>query len=323
MRSWTGLPTPTKTALAVLVMLWLLGRITAIAGPSTIAPWVDFAFLPVLGFLIALPIFRSHNTRNLKVLFIIAVLACLNAVFHLAYLNKLPSIFSHVAIIAALDVITLLMAVIGGRIIPAFTTNAMPLAKATEKPVQVTWIEVVAIGTLLLVLSGTLLEGWYQIPNIVWFLLLTLAALIHFVRLILWKPVSTLRNPLLLMLPVAYCWIPISLGLRAYAQVFTLSPSISIHALTLGAISSLMLAMMARSALGHTGHALKAGPIEITAFMLIQLAAVVRVVIGFIDAQFYQWGVIISGILWIAGFFIFLIRYYPILIRPRVDGKAV
>jgi uncharacterized protein involved in response to NO len=152
-------------------------------------------------------------------------------------------------------------------------------------------------------------------------MLFAIAAAAHGIRLLLWQPQRTVHNPLLWMLPVAYGWIPISLALRAVEQASGAPAAAAVHALTLGAISSLMLAMMARSALGHTGRELRAGWIEISAFLLIQLAAIIRVAATLIPPVYYRGAVILSGTLWTLAFALFLSRYWGYLTRPRIDGR--
>ena len=154
-----------------------------------------------------------------------------------------------------------------------------------------------------------------------WAALFTIAALSHAVRLWLWQPYRTVHNPLLMMLPFAYAWIPVSLGLRALVHVAGIAPAAPTHALTIGAISGLMLAMMTRSALGHTGRKLAAGWAEISAFTLLQLAAVVRVVATLLAPGTYRQAVLASGTLWTLAFAAFLVRYWAILTRPRIDGQ--
>ena len=159
-------------------------------------------------------------------------------------------------------------------------------------------------------------------PAWAWFALLATAALAHTVRLMLWEPYHTHRHALLWMLPVAYAWIPIALALRAYAQVVVIPSAAAVHALTLGAMGGLMVAMMMRSALGHTGRTPTAGSAEIAVFTLVQLAAIGRVLAGFIRPEFYQSAVVVSGTLWSLAFMVFLLRYWTILTRPRIDGRS-
>ena len=123
------------------------------------------------------------------------------------------------------------------------------------------------------------------------------------------------------MLPLAYAWLPVALAVRALATLGIVPISAAFHALTIGAIASLMVAMMMRSALGHTGRRLVAGRAEIAAFVLLQLAAVVRVLASSFAAIAYREAMIVSGILWTLAFAVFLFRYWAILTQPRIDGQ--
>jgi len=316
-RNWTGLPTPSGVKLGLLAALWVLARVINLTGPASVAVLLDVSFLPLLGVTIAIPIWRSRNVRNFKILGVLTILSVANMVYHLSYLNILPAGFMRTALIAALDVFTILMAIVGGRVIPAFTANAV----ASAKPRHIKSVEIAALGSLVIILIADMMGFWYSLTSLMWLILLVLAAVAHGIRLGLWQPYRTRHKPLLWMLPVAYGWIPISLALRALAQISVLPATAAVHALTLGAISGLMLAMMTRSALGHTGRDLRAGWTEISAFWLLQLAAVIRVGAALIPAEFYRGAVVFSGATWSLAFAIFLSRYWPILTRPRIDGR--
>lgn len=314
-RNWTGLPTPTGAPLAGLALLWLLARVLMLTGPAAIAAIIDAAMLPALGAAVGVPIWRSRNTRNYKILLLLAALMGLNMLFHLAHLNIVSGALERTALMGALDLIAILIAVVGGRVIPAFTENAFPALRLRRVPA----VETVALGTLVLVLAAGLLRPWLQLPGAVWVTLLALAAAAHVARLMLWQPLKTRRNPLLWMLPAAYAWIPIALALRALAEAGEISPIAATHGLTVGAMGGLMLAMMMRSALGHTGRPLAAGPFEIAAFLLVQIAAIVRVFAGIIWPESYQVSVMASGVLWSLAFAVFLVRFAPMLVRVRVS----
>ena len=316
-RNWTGLPTPTGKALAGLFLLWLAGRILILTGPLPVASVVDLIFLPAVAVAIAIPIWQSRNKRNFKVLAIIAALTLANLVFHLANMHVLPYLLVSTAYKLALDIITLLIAIIAGRVIPAFTSNALANANIRRD----SRIEFVAIASLIAITLAGVLSPWWTIPKTVWIVILAMGALSHSIRLALWAPHRTVSEPLLLMLPVAYAWLPLSLALRMLAESGMVPTGMAIHALTIGAMSSLMLAMMTRSALGHTGRPLLAGAAETSAFSLLQLAAITRVLAGSIPAEFYRHAVMASGAMWALAFAIFLIAYWPILTRRRIDGR--
>ena len=316
-RNWTGQATPTGTPLAGLVILWLLARVLMLTGPALAAAVVDVLFLPTLGIAVAIPIWRSRNTRNYKVLGVIFVLTLANAAYHLASLNLLPVGLARVSMLAALDVISILIAIIGGRVIPAFIGNAVRQAE----PRHHIGVEVVSIGALVVILALGVLQPWMPVPATAWIVVLTIAAVGQGIRLLLWQPWRAVGNPLLWMLPAAYAWLPITLALRALALFDIVPVSAAFHALTIGAIASLMVAMMMRSALGHTGRPLVAGRAEIIAFALLQLAAVARVLASSVAAVAYREAMIVSGALWTLAFAVFLYRYWAILTRPRVDGR--
>ena len=316
-RNWTGQPTPTGLPLIGLVAVWLLARVLIMIGPANAAAAIDVLFLPALGLAVAIPIWRSRNARNYKILAVLAVLTLANAAYHLASMKLLPVEITRNAITAALDVIAILIAIIGGRVIPAFIGNAV----AHAEPRHNAGIEFLAVGALVVILGLGVLQPWLAVSNTVWLSLLVVAAAGHAIRLMLWQPFRARGNPLLWMLPAAYAWLPISLALRAMSLLDVTVTSASVHAFTVGAVASLMFAMMTRSALGHTGRALVAGWAEISAFILLQLAAIVRVFASSIATGVYREAMIVSGIFWTVAFAVFLYRYWPILTRPRIDGR--
>ncbi len=317
-RNWTGRPTPTGTPLAALVTLWMLGRILLLTGFSTLAAVVDLLFLPAIAVSIAIPIVQSGSLRNLKIVAVLSGLALTNLGFHLAHLDYISLDIARLCIVLALDIIVILMAVMAGRVIPVFTANAV----SSAKPKTIYAVEVIALGSLLVIAVAEVIAYWYPLTSNAWSALFLIASLSHGLRLLLWQPFSTRHQALLWMLPLAYLWIPIALGLRAAAALSVgITATTAFHALTVGAMASLMLAMITRSALGHTGRALKAGPIEIITFLLIQAAAISRVVPALIWPQQSSTILLGSAVLWSLAFAVFLSGYWTILTQARIDGQ--
>jgi uncharacterized protein involved in response to NO len=314
-RNWTGMPTPAGAMLGLIALLWILARVLFLAGPTTLAIALDLAFLPIVAAGVAIPILRSRNKRNYKVLGILAVLCTLHFVFHLALAGELPAWLSRTSLLAAVDTVVILFALVGGRVIPAFTRNAV----AGSDPVHKPWLEVCAFGLLILIAAMTLLGGSVAFAPWVPVTVLLLAAAAHALRLAYWQPQLTLDKPLLWMMPVAYSWLPLALLLRALSSFAIVVPGTWIHALTAGALSSLIVAMMMRSSLGHTGRTLIASRADIASFMLLQFAAILRVIAGMTGS--YRAVIIASGAVWMLAFLVFLLRYAPMLLRPRVDGR--
>ncbi|MGB5625315.1 MAG: NnrS family protein, partial [Woeseiaceae bacterium] len=304
-------------ALVALAAVWLAGRLLVITGPPMLAAFVDVAFVPMLAVAIGLPIIRSRNQRNYKIVVLLALISIANAAYHLASLGPFPSWLAYTTVITAIDLITILFAIVAGRVIPAFTKNAIP----ESAPRHAGWLEVLSFGSLVLIIVVRLGSDWVPVSAIVPTALLVVAAVSHAYRLALWQPQLTVSNPLLWMMPVAYSWLPVAIFLKALAQYSVVGEAVWIHALTTGAISGLMLAMMMRSALGHTGRPLVAGGMEMGAFLVLQLAAIVRVMAGLFSEAHYLQVVVASGILWMLAFGLFLMRYLPMLLRPRIDGR--
>jgi uncharacterized protein involved in response to NO len=313
-RNWTGLPTPTGAALAGFAALWLAARVLIIKGPALLAAIVDVAFLPAIAIAVAIPIFRSKNLRNYKVLVVVMALAAAHALFHLANLNYVAIEFSRSALFAGIDVVIILLAIVAGRVVPAFTNNAIPEANARHDA----WVETATFVTMVLAALAAFVSGSWVLPSVPMAVLFIVVAAAHATRLGLWDPIRTIQNPLLWMMPVAYSWIPFAFFLRAIAAMNIVPASAWIHAVTVGAISSFMLAMMMRSALGHTGRQLVASRSDMTAFLLLQFAAIVRVIASIAAGPSYRYWIVASSLLWILAFLLFSVRYLPMLIRPRV-----
>lgn len=314
-RNWTGQPTPSGLILGAIGALWVVARILIVSGPASLAALVDVLFLPLVTVGIAVPILRSKNTRNLKVIAILIIASLLHFGFHLSLAGTLPAWLSRPSLFATIDVIVILFALVGGRVIPAFTRNAV----AGADPRHEQWLEVVAFASLILIAIVTLLGSRLDVAAWSMPVLLVIAAVAHLTRLALWQPQRTLHDPLLWMMPVAYSWLPLALFLRALSSAGVVAPGTWIHALTMGALSSLMLAMMMRSSLGHTGRKLAASRADMLAFLLLQAGTIVRIAGGALGD--YRVTVVTAGVLWMLAFAVFIVRYFPMLTQPRIDGK--
>jgi uncharacterized protein involved in response to NO len=321
-RNWTNLPTPTGASLVALLAVWLAGRVALLTGPPTLAMIIDAAFLPVLAAVLALPILRAKNLRNSFIPLILALLAAANVALHLAYRDPQWSAAAPIAIRVAADAITCLMAVIAGRVIPAFAANAISGFKPYGFKGGRGALDSIAIGLLVVVTVLDIATTWWTPPAAVSGPLFMLAGGVHIVRLAGWKPWAMRRDLLLVILPVSYAWIPVYLLLRGTLATSAMElPPLALHALVIGAMGGLMLSMMTRSALGHTGRALVAQKREAAIYLAIHTAAVVRVVLPSLwPAGALVW-VAAASVLWSTAFAIFAIGYWPVLTKPRVDGR--
>ena len=314
-RAWTGLATPTGWPLAALAGLWVAGRVLVATGPAVPAIVLDCLFLPCVALAVALPVLKARNHRNLPVAAVPALLGAANLLFHLDHVDLIALPRANGGALLGLDLFALLVTLMAGRVIPAFTANAVPAARPRRNP----YVEIVAFGTLVVLLVAGALGEW--VPGGAWLAAVAaLGALAHSVRLWLWDPAATRREPLLWVLPLSYAWLPAALILRALWLADTGVPwAAAYHALGAGAMGGLMLAMMTRSALGHTGRPLAAGRAEVGAYVLVHLGAALRVFGPLAGADAEPHALAASAVLWSGGFALFVAAYWPILTRRRID----
>jgi uncharacterized protein involved in response to NO len=310
-RNWTGLPTPDGPPLMALAALWVAGRVLVLTPFAVAAAVTNAAFPVALAVAIGIPLVRSGNTRNYFFIGLLLLLGCLILGLHLALLGAIE-IPPRLSLWLGLDVVLFIMTVMGGRVIPMFTNNGVPGTGAARHPL----VENVALGSVL----ALFVADFLQLPSVGIAAVALIAALAHAARLALWRGWRTLGTPLVWILHAAYAWIVLHLALRGLAGVGWLAESLAIHALTVGAIGGLTLGMMTRTARGHTGRPLVADGFESAMFVLVQLAALVRVA-GGIAAPVYLASIQLSGLLWAAAFGLYAVRYWPVLSRARVDGR--
>ena len=311
-RAWTSEPTPSGVPLMALAALWVCGRVFVLTPFAMTATVVNAAFPVAVAVAIGIPLFRSRNVRNYFFVGLLILMAGLILAVHLA-LQERFTISPRWGLQLALDVVLFIMAVMGGRVIPMFTNNGVPGANATRQAL----VEKLALGTVILLFLADLLQ-W---PQTVIAMIALAGGLAHGVRLYLWKPWRTLATPLVWILHAAYAWIVVHLALRGLFAMDLPAGSYATHALTVGAIGALTLGMMTRTARGHTGRPLVADGFELTMFLLIQVAAVVRVFGGIASPGLYGASVQLSALLWAAAFGLYAVRYWPVLTRRRLDGK--
>lgn len=316
-RNWTSLDTPRGGSLAALVALWLAGRVAPFASsvlPGGLIAALDTAFLPVLAASLALPLLRRRQWRNLPFVPILLFLAAANALVHLDVLGVLPG-GAKAGLYLGVNLIVLLIVVVGGRVIPFFTERALRNARPRVwRPVE--WVSIGSVAAL------AILAAMSAAPTLI-MVVASAAALAHAVRLWGWSDRRLWSVPLLWILYVGYGWLVIGFAAQAISVAAMVRPQLALHAFTAGAIGALTLGMMARVSLGHTGRPLQAAPPLVGAFVLVNAAAVMRVVGGWcLPDEWYVPLIVAAGAAWIAAFVLFLTVYAPILVEPRADGRA-
>ncbi len=311
-RNWSQRDTPEGATLAAIVLLWLAGRVLVLTPFATAAAAVNALFPLAVAVGIGVPLFTSGNRRNYFFVALLAGIAVAVVVFHLASAG-LVAWPARMGLQAGLDIVLFIVAVVGGRVIPMFTNNGVPGAGATRKA----WLEKASLGALLALLA--LDVAGFGGPLLV--IVALGAGALHAARLWLWHPWRTLRTPLVWSLHAAYAWIVVHLLLRALAALGLAAEPLATHALTIGVIGGMTLAMMTRTARGHSGRPLRADAWEFAMYSLVHLSALARVAGPFVAPSAYMATVLASAALWSAAFAAYAIRYWPILTRPRIDGK--
>lgn len=311
-RNWSGLPTPTGLPLAALAALWVAARVLVLTPYGWAAALVNVAFPLAAAVALAVPFVRAGVRRNYFFVALLVLLAAAALAIHLEQLGVL-AVPGWLGVQLALDIVLFIMVVMGGRVIPMFTNNGVPGARATRQPV----VEKAALGLALALAAADAAQlqgGWLAA-------LAGACALAHLVRWLLWQPWKTWRAPLVWVLHAAYLWIVVHLALRALAALAWAAPSIATHALTVGAAGGLIIGMMTRTARGHTGRPLRASRADRACYLLVSAAALVRVLVPWAVPAWTMPAVLASAALWSGGFALYAVCYWPVLTRARLDGQ--
>lgn len=311
-RNWSGRPTPTGLPLAALVALWVAGRILVLTPFPWAAAVANAAFPLACAVALARPLVGARNRRNYFFVGLLLLLSGTAAAFHLSALGVIE-VPAWLGIQVALDVLLFIMAVMAGRVVPMFTNNGISGAGATRHAL----VEKIALGSVL----GLLLADATGMPPAIATAVALPAAFAHLARWLLWRPWKAPANTLVLVLHVAYAWIPVHLSLRALALHALVPASLATHALTVGAAGGLIIGMMVRTARGHTARVLRADQVDTACFVLVLLAALVRVLLPLVSPAHTVAAALFSGAFWSLGFGLYAVRYWPVLTRPRLDGK--
>ena len=320
--NWTGALPLSGLPLALLFLAWLAGR-AAMAVSGLLAPAVvavaDLAFLPMLGGFAAVSLFVRPAPRNFVFPAAIAAFTAANFIYHLAASGVIAAEAGSIMRFA-LMLVVLMVSIIGGRIIPAFTHNWLHLNLGqVAMPRRIAWLDAASIASIALLAVLPIVP----VPTAAEGLAALTAGLLNGVRLFLWRGWTTWRAPIVWILHLAYAWLVFGLLLAALAAATTRVPSAAaLHALGAGAVGTMILAVMSRASLGHTGRPLVAPPLVVGAYVLVTLAAALRVAGSLAGTQFYAGLLVCAGLAWIAAFGIFAIVYAPILTTPRVHTKV-
>lgn len=313
--NWTGRLPVRGTRLILLFFLWAAGRAAMLLleqiGPITAAV-IDCAFLFVLALMMWREVIAGKNIRNAPVCILITLLAASNVGFHVGAASfEIHELSEHFAI----GVIALLIALIGGRIVPSFTRNWLNQHKKSPLPAQFGAIDRISLAAAGIGLLGWTIDARSNVVGAI----LVIAGLLHVIRLARWRGWLTGAEPLVLILHVGYAWLPFSFVLLGASAMMPalVPPHAALHALTAGAMGTMTLAVMTRATLGHTGRRLTADAWTTTIYGLVVTGALSRVLGATLLIQFYMEVIILSSLLWSGAFALFAIRYAPMLFRLK------
>lgn len=311
-RNWTGLWTPRRGHLAALAGVWIAGRVAMLLAPALLAAAIDILFLPLAAWPLFRVLQRTGNKRNYVLVGLLSLLTLVNIVFHASVLGWLD-ISSSTPIHAAILIVVMIESVIGGRVIPGFTANAVPGVKpVTDAKRDRICLALTALAAISWVLS---------LPAPLVASLAFAAACAQLMRLVGWKPHCTLRKPILWILHLSYAWIPVGLFIMALAALKLASSSAAFHVLAIGSMAGLIIGMITRTALGHTGRPLTAGVSEQIMYVLVQVGVITRLLAA-VDAMGLRAAMlVITAIAWSGAFLLYVAVYGPYLTSARVDGR--
>ena len=317
--NWTGRMPLQGAPLATLVLLWMIGRFGVLLSAEIGAPAAavaDLCFPAVFLAVVAREILAGRNWRNLPMLGALLLLLLGNLLVHLNALDLVDT--AELGNRLGLVTLFMMISLVGGRIIPSFTRNWL----AKSRPGVAPPVPEARFDRAALVVTGLALLIWTIAPDAAVTPWAALAAGIAVaLRLSRWRGLHTVPEPLLLILHVGYGWLSLGLLLLGFNRLTDMLPATAaLHALTVGAVGTMTLAVMTRASLGHTGRPLSAGPATKAIYGLITVAALLRILSPLAGDQL-ELALWLAGTAWSCAFGLFAVFYGFVLVRPRVRNE--
>jgi uncharacterized protein involved in response to NO len=317
---WTGREAPQGRLLRALFALWLVGRVAFLAVglvPAGLVAVIDAAFLPSLAIVLARMLRGTGQRRNYGIVAVISILSVANVAMHVSALGLVPPSAAGRALRVSVDIVVVLLLVVGGRITPAFTANALRRRGIAPRVRAYAWLDRLVVTAVLALAAADLVA-----PRGTWSGVLgTVAGVAAGARLAGWQGWAVRDDPLLWSLHAGLGWVAAGLVLVGVSDLGGPVPGAAgLHALTAGAMGTTILAVMTRVGLGHTGRPLVLPKGAVTSYVLAHAAAFLRVTAAFASGTAATWLLSTSSLAWAAAFGLFVLLYWPLLTHPRVDG---
>ncbi len=314
-QTWTGVPGLSDKPLMALTVLWVAARLAWLVGaPMWCVIVLDVLFLPLVAAQMARSVWPVRQVRNYPLVLVLSLLAIANGVtlYAMATGNDL---LQRQATVGGIWFVAAIMSMIGGRVIPFFTQRGLLRKDAVTPWPKLDWA--LLIGSIIVSLA--IMQGWALHAEVLGGVVFAALGVGHLLRSLHWYDAGIWRVPLLWSLHLAYAWMGVACVAMAlwHFSVFA-NMSLAVHALTVGAMGGLILGMIARVTLGHTGRQLQPPKSMTWAFVLFNLGALARVVL--VDWA-YMPGLWVAAVCWTLGFAMYLWSYAPMLWQARVDGQ--
>lgn len=314
-QNWTGVPGLSGRPLVLLAGLWLAARVAWLANaPMWVLMPLELAFLPAVAIAFGWNLWKVRQYRNAPILVVLSLLALCNLCAMIG-IQTGDDLLQRRGVFGALWLVAALMSVIGGRVIPFFTQRGLNLPAASP---ALPWLDnLLLIGSILIALL--MLSGWGLAASIWQVPLFLLVAAGQIVRLVRWYHPGIWRVPLVWSLHIAYAWMAAALlAMAMWHAGWEIGLSQATHLLAIGGMSGLILAMLARVTLGHTGRPLQPPSYMNLAFILLSVAVPARVWLIEWSALAGFW---LAVLCWAIAFALYLWYYAPLLCKPRPDGR--
>ena len=315
-QNWTGYPGLKGKKLAILFFIWLLARFAMFLLPPDLF-WITMAleltWMPLSALVLAQAVLHAKQWRNLFFVPLLLAMTILNAVSLIGF-KSYDYIMSQHAIWSMLFLVFFIIAVMGGRVIPFFTSKGTNTEKV--QPIQI--LEYLALAPLLLLAVFT----WFPSLSTITAVLALLAGVVNLIRVIRWKPILTLPVPLLWSLHLSY--LLLSAGLLFYALALfvpSFNATTMIHLTAISGFGGVILAMISRVSLGHTGRPLVSSKWMNIAFIATALSGLARVILPIIMPNLLLMAYSISILFWCSAFLLFVLFYAKMLLSVRLDKR--